>query len=117
MLDYPSRSDFAWAHSEGKQGKSPAVTSCAFDYAGYYIMRTSWKPDAVWALFDGGPFGYGHQHEDKLNVLLHAYGRLLLTEGGNYAYDTSEMRKYVLSTRGAQHNSCRRQRPEPATLL
>jgi hypothetical protein len=56
-------------------------------------------------LLDAGHFGYGHQHEDKLNLLLHAYGRLLLTEAGNYAYDDSEMRRYVLSTRG--HNTVR----------
>jgi hypothetical protein len=102
---YPQRADFLWAYSEGKKGSPPAETSTAFPYAGYYLMRTGWEPDAAWALFDGGPFGYGHQHEDKLNVLLHAYGRRLLTEGGNYAYDASEMRRYVLSTRA--HNTVR----------
>ncbi|MBR2460449.1 MAG: heparinase II/III family protein, partial [Clostridia bacterium] len=44
-----------------------------------------------------------HQHEDKLNVLLDAYGKTLLTEGGVYDYDSSEMRKYVLATRA--HNT------------
>ena len=57
------------------------------------------------AYFDGGPFGFAHQHEDKLNLLLHAYGRTLLTEGGNYAYDDSPMRRYALSTRS--HNTIR----------
>jgi hypothetical protein len=102
---YPEREDFRWAYTEGREGAPPDETSVAFPYAGYYIMRTSWAPDAVWALFDGGPFGYGHQHEDKLNLLLHAYGHLLLTEAGNYAYDSSEMRRYVLSTRA--HNTIR----------
>lgn len=105
VKDFPARSDFLWAFSKGKEGKPPAGTSHAFDYAGYYIMRSGWQKDALWALFDGGPFGYGHQHEDKLSVLFHAYGRLLLTEGGNYAYDISEMRRYVLSTRA--HNTIR----------
>ncbi|HEY64977.1 MAG TPA: hypothetical protein G4O02_10450 [Caldilineae bacterium] len=102
---YPQRADFRWAHTQGQEGAPPVETSVAFPYAGYYVMRTGWEPDAIWALFDGGPFGYGHQHEDKLNLLLHAYGRLLLTEGGNYAYDDSEMRRYVLSTRA--HNTIR----------
>jgi len=102
---YPEREDFRWAYTEGQEGAPPDETSVAFPYAGYDIMRTSWAPDAVWALFDGGPFGYGHQHEDKLNLLLHAYGHLLLTEAGNYAYDSSEMRRYVLSTRA--HNTIR----------
>lgn len=105
VADYPNRADFLWAHTRGAQGHPPAVTSHAFPYAGYYIMRTGWEPDAIWALFDAGHFGYGHQHEDKLNLLLHAYGRLLLTEAGNYAYDASAMRRYVLSTRA--HNTIR----------
>ena len=105
VVDYPGRQDFLWARTHGAQGQPPRVTSHAFDYAGYYVMRSGWQPDALWAVLDGGHFGYGHQHEDKLNLLLHAYGRLLLTEGGNYAYDASEMRRYVLSTRA--HNTIR----------
>ncbi len=102
---YPERDDFRWAASEGREGTPPKETSLAFPYAGYYVMRSGWRPDAIWALFDGGPFGYGHQHEDKLNLLVHAHGAPLLTEGGNYAYDNSEMRRYVLSTRA--HNTIR----------
>ncbi|MBN1874394.1 MAG: alginate lyase family protein [Anaerolineae bacterium] len=102
---YPERDDFRWVYTRGAEGHPPAITSHLFPYAGYAIMRTGWRPDAIWALFDGGPFGYGHQHEDKLHFLLHAYGRLLLTEGGNYAYDDSEMRRYVLSTQA--HNTIR----------
>jgi hypothetical protein len=105
VLRYPRRADFRWARSGGKDGTPPAETSLAFPYAGYFVMRTGWEADAVWALFDGGPFGAAHQHEDKLNLLLHAYGQLLLTEGGNYAYDDSDMRRYVLSTRA--HNTIR----------
>ena len=52
---------------------------------------------------DCSPFGRGHQHEDKLNVLISAYGKNMVVEPGNYAYDGSEMRKYVLSTRA--HNT------------
>ncbi len=105
VIDYPHRADFLWAFTQGAQGWPPAEVSHAFPYAGYYVMRTSWERDAMWAVLDAGHFGYGHQHEDKLNLLVHAYGRLLLTEGGNYAYDASEMRRYVLSTRA--HNTIR----------
>ena len=52
---------------------------------------------------DAAPFGRGHQHEDKLNLLIYAQGKYLLTEGGNYAYDDSEMRRYCLSSRA--HNT------------
>jgi hypothetical protein len=105
VICYPQREDFRWAHSGGQAGSPPAEKSLTFDYCGYYVMRTGWEPDALYAFFDGGDFGYAHQHEDKLNLLLHAYGRLLLTEAGNYAYDSSEMRRYTLSTRG--HNTIR----------
>ena len=52
---------------------------------------------------DCSPFGRGHQHEDKLNVLISAFGRNMVVEPGNYAYDNSPMRKYVISTRA--HNT------------
>lgn len=102
---YPERADFRWAATRGKAGTPPEETSIPLPYAGLFTMRSSWAPDALYAFFDGGPFGYAHQHEDKLNLLIHAYGRTLLTEAGNYAYDNSEMRRYVLSTRG--HNTIR----------
>lgn len=102
---YPQRADFRWAATRGAEGSPPDYTSIALDYSGLYVMRSGWDEQAVWALLDGGPFGFAHQHEDKLNFLLHAYGRRLLTEGGNYAYDDSEMRRYVLSTRS--HNTAR----------
>lgn len=102
---FPHRPEFAWAATGGRAGEMPDYTSVAFPYAGYYVMRTGWEPTAIWALVDAGPFGVAHQHEDKLNLLLDAYGRTLLTEGGNYAYDDSPMRRYVLSTRS--HNTIR----------
>jgi hypothetical protein len=105
IASYPERADFRWAATRGVAGTPPVETSLAFPYAGYYVMRSGWEVDAIWALFDGGPLGFAHQHEDKLNLILHAYGRDLLTEGGNYAYDDSPMRRYVLSTRS--HNTIR----------
>ena len=90
---------------DGASEYAPDYTDIALNWSGMAVMRSGWGPDAVWALMDAGPFGAAHQHEDKLNLLFYAGGRLLLTEGGNYAYDTSEMRKYVLSTRS--HNTVR----------
>ena len=83
----------------------PNFTSIALPWSGFFVMRTGWGKEDTWALFDGAPFGRAHQHEDKLSLLLYAGGKLLLTEGGNYAYDSSEMRSYVLSTRS--HNTVR----------
>ncbi len=102
---YPDREDFRWFATLGRQGRPPDFLSLAMPYAGAVVFRDSWRRDAVWAYMDASPFGHAHQHEDKLNFLLWAYGRPMLVEGGNYFYDTSEMRKYVLSTRA--HNTIR----------
>jgi len=102
---FPEREDFRWIASNGRQGSPPDYLSYAFPYSGAVTFRTSWDRDAVWGYFDASPFGTGHQHEDKLNFLMQAYGKNMVVEGGNYYYDQSETRKYVLSTRA--HNTIR----------
>ena len=99
---FPQRADFRWVASDGKEGQPPDQTSHEFPYAGQFIMRSGWGRDAFWLCMDGGPFGFGHQHEDKLSVILTAFGRPLLVEGGTYTYDASEWRRYVFSSRA--HN-------------
>jgi hypothetical protein len=66
-------------------------------------MRSSWDRDALCLVMDGGPFGAGHQHEDKLSFILDAYGSHLVAEAGVYTYDASSMRKYSLGP--AAHNT------------
>lgn len=92
------REDFRWAASGGAQGTPPDSTSWAFPYAGQYVMRSGWDRDDRYLLFESGPFGIGHQHEDKLSMFVYAYGRPLLTEAGTYSYDQSKYRRYVLGT-------------------
>lgn len=100
----PNNKRIRWITEKEESGR-PEFTSIALPWSGFLVMRTGWSARDAWALFDAAPFGRAHQHEDKLSLLLYANGKLLLTEGGNYAYDTSEMRKYVLSTRA--HNTVR----------
>jgi len=100
---FPERDDFRFIATGGEAGSAPDYTSCAMPYAGWRMMRTGWSPGDAYMLFDAGPFGSGHQHEDKLHIILHANGKTLLTEPGNYSYDASDWRRYVLSTRG--HNT------------
>lgn len=105
-LEYmPERSDWQWFATGGTNGVPPCYTSYVFPWAGAVTMRNGWDRSALWAYMDASPFGMGHQHEDKLNVLVQAYGKDMLTEGGRYFYDESEMRKYVRSTRS--HNTVR----------
>ncbi len=100
---YPERQDFLYLASERAQGQVPPATSCEFPYAGYYLMRTGWEAGDKYLLFDAGPFGYGHQHEDMLHFVLFSDSHWHVVDPGNYAYDDSPMRQYVKSARG--HNT------------
>ena len=100
---FPQRQDFQFVASGGKSGRAPAETSRAFPYAGHYVMRSGWDKDATFLLFDAGPFGFGHQHEDKLHFVLWSHGRQLVLDPGNFSYDHSRWRRYVLNT--AAHNT------------
>lgn len=102
---YPDREDYRWFAAERAEGFAPAFHSLLMEYGGAVIFRDGWDPMGYWAYMDGSPFGTAHQHEDKLNIQIFALGHELITEAGQFAYDSSEMRKYVLSTRG--HNTVR----------
>ena len=100
---FPRRSDFVYAVSAGKQGTRPPQDSIAMPYSGHYIMRSGWDANARILHYDAGLFGRSHQHEDKLTAAMCAYGKLLLPDSGNYMYDRSRWRVYVLLTRA--HNT------------
>ena len=72
-----------------------------FPYAGVALLRQ--RPDRgdLYLAVDGGPFGRGHQHEDKLGMWLFAYGRNFLVDPGRHLYDTSpaSYRAFLTSTR------------------
>ena len=102
---FPDRKDFRYFATARKQGRKPKYTSVWMPWAGWYVMRTGWNKDAMYAFFEAGPYGAAHQHEDKLSFILYAYGSTLITECGTYAYDASEWRKYTTSARG--HNVAR----------
>lgn len=100
---YPNRADFRWVATDGKEGTPPSYTSHLFDYAGYAILRSGWERDANYLAFDAGPPGNSHVHQDKLNVILWAYGRELLYDIGISQYDTSKWRAYSVDTHS--HNT------------
>ncbi len=100
---FPEREDFAYFATNGQSGSIPEYTSTRLPYAGWHIMRSGWDEDASYMLLDGGPFGTGHQHEDKLSIIVHAFGRPLVSEAGRYSYDGSKWYQYALST--PSHNT------------
>lgn len=102
---YPDRQDFRYFATKRAEGSEPAFRSLFMEYGGAAIFRDGWDARAYWAYMDASPFGTAHQHEDKLNVQIYALGHELIPEGGTFDYDSSDMRRYVLSTRA--HNTIR----------
>ena len=103
LAAFPERRDWEYVATFGERGDPPGHTSTHLPYAGWYMMRSGWGRDDSYMLLDAGPFGTGHQHEDKLHIILHARRKTLLSEPGTYAYDTSDWRRYAISARA--HNT------------
>lgn len=100
---FSERRDYEWVASSGSKGVKPSFTSVALPWSGHIVMRSGWQAEDRYMLFDAGPFGYGHQHEDALSFVIYAYGKYVLVDPGSYPYDSSDWRKYVISTRA--HNT------------
>jgi hypothetical protein len=64
----------------------PKFTSSMLPHAQYCVMRTGWEKDDRYLLFDCAPWGGGHSHQDRLQVIAYA-GRDLLIDPGIYSYD------------------------------
>ena len=80
------RSDWTWIATNGRAGERPSgLPSVFFPWAGQLVMRSGWDENAHWALFDVGPSGVAHQHNDNLNLVVSAYGRDLLVDAGRYS--------------------------------
>ncbi len=100
-----NRPDLRFVATGGKEGHAPAQTSAHFPYVGYAVTRSGWDRDARTLFFDGGPIGETHQHEDKLNIEVCAYGTLFLVDPGIASYLLDEWTAYY---RGADsHNIIR----------
>lgn len=88
-VDIFGREDFRWMATRRMEGHPPASLSVAFPHSGWWVMRTSWAEDAVYALLRNGP-SRGHGHNDSLQMVMFAYGSELLIDPGIYVYGTPE---------------------------
>lgn len=94
-----------WLHvaSGGVSGAAPSQLARYFPWAGQVFFRNGYHADAEFAFFDIGPWGAAHQHNDKLNLVVAAYGRELLADGGRYRYTPDDpVVAYLRSSAG--HN-------------
>ncbi len=102
LFDEPARlfkrDDFAHFASAGLRGTVPAMASTYFPVSGIAVMRSDWSEQALHAIFDAGPFGSSHGHEDKLSFELSALGKPFVVESGTFTYVINRWRKYFTSS-------------------
>ena len=79
-----NRPDLAYIGTAGRQGTRPARASVSFENAGWYVMRSDWTRQAHYLVFEAGPFGGPHGHEDKLSFELCVFGRPFIVDAGSY---------------------------------
>lgn len=63
-----------------------AGRSRAFPDAGFHILASGQGFDALWSLFDGGPPGASHCHDDALGVEFFAHGKAFIVDPGITGY-------------------------------
>jgi len=90
------RPDMQFVSSGYLSGVEPKYNSIGLPYAGLYVNRSGWTKDAKWLVFDAGPFGAAHVHEDALNLELSAFGKKLLFDctNDNSGYEHTPFRWY-----------------------
>jgi hypothetical protein len=67
-------------------------------------MRSGWTSKAHYLLFDAGPYGGNHGHEDKLSIEICAHGIPCIVDSGSYTYDKNDpYRNYFVGSEG--HNT------------
>jgi hypothetical protein len=101
-----NKSGWEYIATNGRSGVKPADgPSWFFPWAGHLISRSGYDEDAHWSFFDIGPWGSGHQHNDKLHISVAAFGRDLLVDAGRFAYTgevAKKFRPYAVGSQG--HN-------------
>ena len=81
------RPDWLYPFSNGEEGVEPEKgPSVMYAWSGRMVSRDDWGAFTRWSVFDLGPFGIGHQHNDKLHISIFAHGRDLLVDAGRYTY-------------------------------
>lgn len=105
-LENYNRDDWRYIVANGDSGIKPTGESSVFyPWAGHLISRNGYDVSAHWSFFDVGPWGSGHQHNDKLHISISAFGRDLLVDAGRFAYRGEVARKFRGYAKGSQgHN-------------
>ncbi len=102
-----NKPDWEYIATNGKSGVKPTDgPSYFYPWAGQLISRSGYDMNAHWSFFDIGPWGSGHQHNDKLHISISAFGRDLLVDAGRFAYTGEVAEKFRGYAKGTQgHNT------------
>lgn len=101
-----NKPDWEYIATNGNSGAEPEDgPSWFYPWAGQLISRSGYDANAQWSFFDIGPWGSGHQHNDKLHISISAYGQDLLVDAGRFAYTGEVAKKFRTYAKGSQgHN-------------
>lgn len=87
------RDNWLYIATNGQEGLKPKKGGTViYPWAGQLIMRNGYEAMDQWAFFDMGPWGLGHQHNDKLHLSISAFGRDFIVDSGRFPY-TGKMAK------------------------
>jgi len=102
--EYEYHDELVYFNSAGEPSGNGLITQrhIGFPDSGYYITRSGWTSNALFTMFDAGPYGTGHQHQDCLSFVMHAYGSTLLYDTGRYSYEGIPLSNFQRSSWG--HN-------------
>ncbi len=97
--------EYKFVNSIRTEGEPPKgeTASAYLPYAGFAVMRADWSADSAYLLFDVGPLGMAHSHQDMLNINIFKGSRELIYDDGGGQYDVSDERLYAISAYG--HNT------------
>ena len=104
LYEQYERPDWAYIATNGAQGIRPVgPPSVMFPWAGQLISRSGWDAAAHWSVLDVGPWGIGHQHQDKLHLSVSAFGQDFLVDAGRLYYKNDAWRRFIRGTKA--HNT------------
>ena len=109
-----NRSDWHYIITSGQFGTPPTKGPTRFfPWAGQWLARSGWDRDADWTLFNIGPYGTDHQHDDRLHLSVSIGDRDFLVDKGRYTYQEGPWARYFRSL--PAHNTIRIEGLAPAS--
>ena len=98
IVNFADKPEYRWLATDGREGSPPSYLSTRLPWAGFYVMRSGWDPNALYVCMDAGPLGLQHWDEDCNDFELYAYGERLIADMGKYSYTDTVWRAWFMSS-------------------